>query len=97
MPKLTLHDHISGKVCHGDKPGPEQLLSPVEEEEFANFLIEVAQAGYGKTRKEVRNIAGRIAVDKKRKKIPSVSHGWFQRFCKGSHICCITREILQLM
>ena len=52
VPKSTLHDGISGKVCHGDKPGPEQLLSPVEEEEFANFLIEVAQAGYGKTRKK---------------------------------------------
>ena len=30
--------------------------------------------------KKVRNIAGRVTVDKKRKKIPSVSHGWFQRF-----------------
>ena len=65
VPKSTLHDRISGKVYHGDKPGPEQLLSPVEEEEIANFLIEVAQAGCGKTRKEVRNIPGRVAVDKR--------------------------------
>lgn len=48
VPKSTLHDRISGKVCHGKKPGPKQLLSPAEEEEFSNFLIEVAQAGYGK-------------------------------------------------
>ena len=91
-----------------DKPGPEQLLSSVEEEEFANFLIEVAQVGYGKTRKEVRNIAGRVAVDKKRKKIPSVSHGWFQRFMqrqphlsyrKGNptanvRMNCLTKQVL---
>ena len=87
VPKSTLHDRISGKVCHGDKPGPKQLLSPAEEEEFSNFLIEVAQVGYGKTRKEVRSIAGRVAVDKGRKDKPIVSHGWFQRFLqRQSHL-----------
>ena len=40
----------------------------------------VAQAGYVKTRKQIRNIAGRVAVDKKRRKTLDVSHGWFQRF-----------------
>ena len=57
-----MHDRISGKVSHGDKPGPKPLLSAVEEGEFANFLVEVAQAGYGKTRKEVRYIAGSVDV-----------------------------------
>ena len=80
VPKSTLHDRISGKVSHGDKPGPKPLLSPIEEGEFADFLVEVAQAGYGKTRKEVRQIAGSVAVDKGKKKAPEVSHGWFQRF-----------------
>ena len=46
VPKSTLHDRISGNVIHGDKPGPDQLLTPVEEEELSNFLMEVAQAGY---------------------------------------------------
>ena len=46
--KSTLHDRISGNVVHGDKPGPDPLLSPAEEEELSNFLIEVAQTGYGK-------------------------------------------------
>ena len=59
VPVSTLHDRISGKVSHGDKPGPKPLLSAVEEQEFATFLVEVSQAGYGKTRKEVRSIAGR--------------------------------------
>ena len=66
VPKSTLHDRISGKVSHGVKPGPKPLLSVVE---FANFLVEVAQAGYGKTRKEVRYIAGNVAVDKMEKRI----------------------------
>jgi len=50
VPKSTLHNRISRNVTHGDKPGPKQLLSPVEKAEFSEFLIEVAQAGYGKTR-----------------------------------------------
>ena len=80
VPKSTLHDRISGKVSHGDKPGPKPLLSSIEESEFANFLVEVAQAEYGKTRKEVQYIAGNIAVDKGKKDTPSISYGWFQKF-----------------
>ena len=81
IPKLTLHDHNSGNVTHGDKPGPYQLLSPAEEEELSNLLVEVAQPGYGKTRKQIRYIlASRVAVDKKRRKFLDVSHGWFGRF-----------------
>ena len=80
IPKLTLHNHISGNITNGDKPGPYQLLSPAEEEELSNLLVEVVQAGYGTTRKQIRNIASRVAVDKKRRKILDVSHGWFGRF-----------------
>jgi len=48
VPVSTLHDRISGKVSHGDKPGPKPLLLVVEEQEFATFLVEVSQAGkYG--------------------------------------------------
>ena len=35
IPKSTLHDRISGKISHGDKPGPKPLLSAVEDGEFA--------------------------------------------------------------
>jgi len=80
VPFSTLHDRISGKVSHGDKPGPKPLLSAVEEQEFVTFLVEVSQVGYGKTRKEVRSIAGRVAIDKGVKDKPVVSHGRFQRF-----------------
>ena len=53
-----LHDRISGKVSHGDKLGPKPLLSATEEKEFTNFLVEVPQTGYGKTRNKVWSIAG---------------------------------------
>ena len=92
-----MHDRISGKVSHGVKPGPDQLLSPAEEEEFSKFLIEVAQAGCGKTRKEVRSIAGRVAVDKKRRKMTVVSHGWFQRFMQRQPHLSYRRVTLQPM
>ena len=36
VPKSTLHDCISGNVVHGDKPGPDPLLS-AEEEDFQIF------------------------------------------------------------
>ena len=58
VPRSTLHDRVSGKVEHGKNPGPEPYLSAAEEKEFANFLVDVAKAGYGKTRQQVRNIAG---------------------------------------
>ena len=77
IPKTTLHDRISGKVLHGSKPGPKPYFSPTEEREMANFLIDVAKAGHGKTRKEVQHMAGMAAHDKANSQ---VSHGWFKRF-----------------
>ena len=47
---------------------------------MANFLVDVAKAGYGKTRKEVRNIAGMAAHDKGKLSDSRVSHGWLKRF-----------------
>jgi len=80
VPKSTLHDRISGKVSHGIKPGLKPLLSAAEESEFVNFLIEVSQAGYGNTRREVRKIAGSVAVDKGKSNKAVASHGWLRRF-----------------
>ena len=108
VPKSTLHDRISGKVSHGDKPGPKPLLTAAEEGEFADFLVEVSQAGYGKTRREVRQIAGRVAVDKGKRDKAMVSHGWFKRFLlRQPHLSyrrgdptanvrmnCLTKEVI---
>ena len=42
VPKSTLHDRISGKVEHGDKPAPKLLLTSTEENEFADILEEAS-------------------------------------------------------
>ena len=42
VPKSTLNDWISGKMNHGDKPGPKPLLSAAEESEFTNILVEMS-------------------------------------------------------
>ena len=109
IPKTTLYDRISGKVLHGSKPGPKPYFSPTEEREMANFLIDVAKAGYGKTRKEVQQIAGMAAHDKGRIANCQVSRGWFKRFlqrqpqlsyCRGDHptanvrMDCLNRDAM---
>ena len=91
IPNSTLHDRISGKILQGQKPGRKRYFSDAEENEMANFFVEVAKAGYGKTITQVQNIAGMAAHDKG--KVESVvSYGWFRRFlerhlhlsyCKG--------------
>ena len=81
VPKSTLHDRISGKVRHGDKLGPKPYLSSTEEKELADFLMDVAKVGYGRTRKQVRAIAGSCVHNKGRLESPAVaSHGWFVQF-----------------
>ena len=41
---------MSGKVVHGTNPGPKPFLTAVEEKELSSFLVDIAKAGYGKTR-----------------------------------------------
>ena len=81
VPRQTLGDWVSGKVVHGMKPGPKPFLTSVEEKELLNFLVDIAKAGYGKTRKQIMGLAESVARDKGQmmgqKKI---SDGWFRRF-----------------
>ena len=79
--KSTLHDQISGKVTHGDKPRQISLLSAAEESKLGNILVKVSQDGYCKTRREVRQISGSVVIDKGKREKAIVSHGWF----KGSY------------
>ena len=50
VPYTTLHDRLSGRVSHGINPGPRPYLSKCEEKDLSEFLVEVAKAGYGKSR-----------------------------------------------
>ena len=42
--------------------------------------MKFSQAGYGKIKKEVRSIAGRVTIEKGVKDKPVISHGWFETF-----------------
>ena len=81
VPRSTLHDRVTGKVKHGTNPGPKPYLNKTEETELSDFLVDVAKAGYGKSRKQIMSIAENVAKDKGvLKKNKKVSHGWYRRF-----------------
>ena len=80
VPPTTLKDRLSGKVVHGTAPGPKQYLSTEEEAQLASHLVEVAQVGYGKTRKQVMHIAEQVARDKSILRGDRISSGWWRRF-----------------
>jgi len=79
VPKTTPHDRTSGWVIDGVKPGPRPYLSP-SEKELGTFLKECAKVGYGKTRKDVLNIAQSVAQEKGLLKVERISEGWWRRF-----------------
>ena len=64
VPWQTLGDRVSGKVVHGTNPGPKPFLTTAEEKELASFVVDVAKAGYGKTRKQIMSLAESVARDK---------------------------------
>ena len=80
IPGSTLHDRMSGKVKNGTNPGPKPYLSKKEETELSDFLVDVAKAGYGKSRKQVITIAENVARDKGVLKKKKISYGWYRRF-----------------
>ena len=80
VPRSTLQDRVHGKVTHGVKPGPRPYLAPAEEKELSMFIVDVAKAGYGKTRKEIKAIAENVANDKGIIRSKKVTDGWFRPF-----------------
>ena len=59
IPKSTLHDHCSGKV-KGSKRGPPTNLSDAEELKLAEWAMEMASIGYGRTRVQVSEMVKRL-------------------------------------
>ena len=57
VPLSTLKNLSNGRVVHETNPGPRYFLSNDEESELADFLLEYAKIGYGKTRRDVKCIA----------------------------------------
>ena len=77
---------VKGKVMHGVNPGLQPYLQPSEEKELSCFFTEVAAAGYGRTKKQVKFLAEMVAKDKgvlrstTKNKAGKVSDGWFRQF-----------------
>ena len=93
VPPTTLKDRLSGRVKHGTKPGPPQYLNEEEEHALSNHLVKVAQAGYGKTRKQVKSIVEKVAREKQILRSRRVSDGWWRRFMqRQSHLSLRRQE-----
>ena len=46
VPASILKDRLSGRVKHGTNPSPAPYLTSDEEDELANFLIQVSEIGW---------------------------------------------------
>lgn len=82
IPRSTLHDHVSGKIAFGARPGRQPYLTLEEEQEFVSFLVECAKIGYSHTRKQAITLMQEI-INKKGIET-TLSEGWWERF-KSSH------------
>ena len=47
LKKSTLHDRLNGSVNFGCRKGPSPVLTKAEENQFADWLIELANRGFG--------------------------------------------------
>ena len=94
VPRSTLGDRVSGKVCEGSHSGPTRYLTDEEEAELVHFLVESSKVGYARTKKDVLAIVDRI-VEAKGLKNSRVTHGWWDSFRKRHpHLTLRTAEKL---
>ena len=88
VPRTMLRDRISGRAEHEKKPGPEPYLNREEEEDLVNFIEEVAEVGYGRTRKQIKAMVEQTAREKQVLRKQKISDGWFRRFLERQpHLC----------
>ena len=95
VPYSTLHDRLSGRVSH---PGLRPYLSKCEEKDLSEFLVEVAKAGYGKSRQQVKSLAanaihGKGLLDTGSKLL----NGWYYQFINRNQQFVLRRETQLLM
>ena len=83
IPCSSLRDRLSGRVIHGINPGPRPYLTLNEESELADFLVDAAKIGYGRTRRDVKGLV-ETYLQKKGGKGEDfmISNGWWDKFMK---------------
>ena len=64
VPRLTLSDGVTGRVCPGAAPGPPKYLCEEEEEELVKWIAGFAEVGYAKSVSEIRAVVGAIVSNK---------------------------------
>lgn len=66
----TLQDRVSGQVEIGRRRGPPPILTKQEESQFADWLIELANRGFGASKKSFLD-AVKMFLDKDGRATPS--------------------------
>uniref|UniRef100_A0A1X7T0B7 HTH psq-type domain-containing protein n=1 Tax=Amphimedon queenslandica TaxID=400682 RepID=A0A1X7T0B7_AMPQE len=67
IPKSTIHDHSSSKVKQiSARPDPSPILMIQEERELVDWIIHMAEIGYGQCRQQVTTMVSRILDKYKR-------------------------------
>ena len=56
----TIHDHASLKVKEVSHPGPSPVLTSEEERELVQWIIKMAEIGYGHCRQQVFAMVKRL-------------------------------------
>ena len=83
VPFETLRRRVNGSVNSGCKPGPATVLTEVEEEYLASYLIQMADMGFGLSCETVMCLAFKI-VDATQRKHPfndqKAGRAWFDGF-----------------
>ena len=87
VPVETLRRRVTGSVAMGCKPGPATILSDEEEDLLCEYIINIADMGYGLTREDIQQLGCKIA-EKTGYTHPvkdgKAGRGWFDGF-KARH------------
>ncbi len=73
VPASTLNDRVSGCVVDGTNP---PYLNSTDENELVSYLVESANLRYGKTRRQVKGIVEKVAVERGTLRLSCVIDGW---------------------
>ena len=83
VPVETLRRRVTGAVQMGCRPGPATVLTEEEEDKLCQYLLQMAEMGFGLTREDVTRIAYSIAERSHQPhpfKEGRAGHGWFEGF-----------------
>ena len=81
----TLFDHVTCRVVHGKPPGPNTVLTTAKESMLADWFLDVAHIGYGRSFEELRLVVKKI-LDQDRRQNPFTDNipgpAWVKAFMR---------------